>query len=107
MPNIFVCGFSVVLCVALSGCGGNGSESPTIEAFAPASEQIEEGGSTTLNARFSGGGGAVDQGIGTVQSGSSVTIQPTDNAVYTLTVTAEDGRTVNASTAVRIVYDEI
>jgi len=54
-----------------------------------------------LTAIFSGGSGAVDNGVGAVQSGVSVPVSPAASTTYTLTVGAA-GKTVSATASVTV-----
>jgi hypothetical protein len=75
---------------------------PVITSFVAAKSPIARGTSTTLTAVFSNGTGNIDQGVGSVTSGQSVTISPQTDTTYTLTVTGQGG-TVTKTTSVVVV----
>ena len=92
-----------LLLADLWGCGGGGSSAatapatipaPAITAFAVVPGSVTAGGSASLSFSFSGGTGAVDQGIGAVVNGGAQTVAPTATTTYTLTVTGASGATV-------------
>jgi len=76
---------------------------PTITSFAPAAATITAGSSTTLTAVFSNGTGTIG-GVGTVTSGTPVSVTPSATTTYTLTVTntATPPATATASTMVTV-----
>lgn len=83
------------LLVWLSACGGGSSASsssssgdpaPSISAFASSVDPVAPGAAVTLTATFSHGTGSIDQGVGTVTSGSGVVVHPGVTTTYTLTV---------------------
>ncbi len=79
---------------------------PTITSFTPASPTITSGSSTTLTAVFNagtGGNASVDNGVGAVTSGTAVSVSPTSNTTYTLTVTNAAGTSVTQQTTVTVV----
>jgi hypothetical protein len=49
---------------------------PVISAFSAGQSPIDPGQTTTLTATYHGGTAAIDQGVGTVQSGVAVTVGP-------------------------------
>jgi hypothetical protein len=59
---------------------------PSITSFSAASPSITAGNSTTLTAVFSNGTGMIDNGVGSVTSGTPVIVKPTVTTTYTLTV---------------------
>jgi beta-propeller uncharacterized protein DUF5122 len=91
--------FLVYLAVAslvfvFAGCsGGGGSNGFGISSFTASDDAITQSGSTTLVARFSGGTGVVDNGVGVVSNRVPVGVTPSGTTTYTLTVTSLDGKT--------------
>jgi hypothetical protein len=76
---------------------------PAVTSFSAAPPTVVPGGSSVLTALFSGGTGAVDQGIGPVQSGVGVPTGPlASSRTYTLTVTNPLGRTATSTTPVTV-----
>jgi len=69
----------------------------------PARKPRVAGNSTTLTAIFSGGTGSINNGVGAVTSGTSVTITPATTTTYTLTVTNSAGTSVTAGATVTVV----
>ena len=104
---------AVAMVVGCVGCGGGGGSSastsavpaaPAISTFTANQAAITAGTSTTLMPVFSGGTGSVDQGIGSVSSGTSVpTGNLTANTTFTLTVTNSAGVVAQDSVTVVIV----
>ena len=76
---------------------------PSISSFVPTSTIITAGSSTTLTAVFSGGTASINNGVGTVVSGTPATISPTATTTYTLTVTPIAGNSVTATATVTVV----
>ena len=74
----------------------------TITSFSAAATTINSGESTTLTAVWSGSSGSIDQSIGSVVSGSSVTVNPSTTVTYTLTVTNGSGHTVSQTVTVYV-----
>jgi hypothetical protein len=96
------------LLLLLGGCGGDDPPAPPpapqITSFAAAQDPVTVGGSTTLLAVFSNGTGSIDQGIGSVQSGMSVSTGTlTGDRVFNLTVTNGAGKTATSALTVRTV----
>ena len=75
---------------------------PVITSFTPGSATIIAPNSTTLTAVFTGGTGSVNNGVGTVTSGTPVTITPSATTTYTLTVTNAASTSVTAQTTVTV-----
>lgn len=75
-----------------------------ILAFAPAAATIASGESTTLTARFEGGVGMLDQGLGACPSGGpGVSTGPLSASTsFTLTVTNDLGDSIRATTLVTV-----
>lgn len=68
-------------------------ETPVIDSLQAAQTFVDDGGSTTMTATFSGGTGEVDHGVGPVVSGQPFQVTPPVDAAtqYTLTVTSPGG----------------
>ena len=75
---------------------------PVINSFIAAKTTILAGSGTTLTANFSGGTGTVDNGVGSVTSGNSVTVVPVSTMTYTLTVT-NSGTSVTKAVTVNVI----
>ena len=106
-PWAFLLGLVALLGLALQfACGGSHSTpvpAPVITGFVVAKSPLTSGASTTLTASFSNGTGAIDHSVGAVISGTSVTITPTADITYTLTVTNSAGFTTSAAVSVPVV----
>jgi hypothetical protein len=76
---------------------------PAITSFAARSGTITAGNSTTLTASFTGGTGAVDNGVSAVTSGVPATVTPAATTTYTLTVTNAAGASLTARAIVAVV----
>ena len=112
LPNLIL-----VVSFIFSGCGGGGGSGgglgaaggnnstdpslpPTISSFKATSQTINAGGSTQLTAIFSNGNGSVNNLVGSVTTGSPVTVSPSATTTYTLTVSNGSGSQVSSSTTV-------
>ncbi|HJW43321.1 MAG TPA: immunoglobulin domain-containing protein [Geothrix sp.] len=73
---------------------------PAIASFTATPGAVTLGGSATLAFTFSGGTGSVDQGIGAVASGATLTVTPAVTTTYVLTVDNGAGTSVTASATV-------
>jgi len=73
---------------------------PLIQDFLATPSTITTGQSATLSFDFTGGTGALDQGVGPVQSGVSVQVRPTVTTTYTLTVTNTAGAVITRAVTV-------
>ena len=80
---------------------GTVASAPSIQSFGASPGSVAPGGSAQLTATFSGGSGAVDNGVGAVQSGVPVTVFPTVSTTYTLTVSAA-GKSVSTTVTVLV-----
>ena len=77
---------------------------PVITSFAAAASTLTSGSATTLTATFTGGTGVVDQGIGTVTSGTGVSTGALSaTRAYKLRVTNAAGTVDSATVTVTIV----
>ena len=76
---------------------------PTISAFTAAKTPITAGTGTTLTGTFTGGTGAVDNGVDAVTSGTVVPVTPAATTTYTLTVTGAGGATATKQATVTVV----
>ena len=98
--SIFVFGLS---------CGGGSSEgqhsppaAPVIASFSAVQSTVTSGTSTMLTAAFTGGTGVIDNGVGTVTSGTSITTGILAAATtFTLTVNG-DGGTITGTVTVAV-----
>jgi hypothetical protein len=61
---------------------------------------VTAGQSVQLTATFSGGTGAIDHGVGAVQSGASISVSPAESTNYTLYVTASSGTVASSTVSV-------
>ncbi|MEI6471987.1 MAG: beta-propeller fold lactonase family protein [Holophagaceae bacterium] len=111
-PSIFrkaivFLGVGVLGLLASLACGGGGSAAvppptPVITSFGAAKTPITTGTTTTLTAVFSNGTGVIDKGVGTITSGTPVTVAPTADTTYTLTVTNSASVATVSTTAVAL-----
>ncbi len=76
---------------------------PSITSFTSDASVITAGSTVTLTAVFSNGTGVIDNGAGSVTSGTPVTVAPGVPTTYTLTVTNAAGTSVTSSVAVNVV----
>jgi hypothetical protein len=76
---------------------------PAITAFTAAAGSIPLGGAVTLTVAFTGGTGVVTPGHHSLPSGATLTVHPTADQDYTLTVTAPSGATVHQTCHVQVV----
>ncbi len=76
---------------------------PVISSFTAAASTIGAGSSTTLTAVFSGGSGSVNNSVGTVSSGTAVTVTPSATTTYMLTVANAAGASVTTTAIVTVV----
>jgi len=75
---------------------------PIINSFASNVAAITTGNSASLTATFSNGTGVITPGNIAVTSGTPVTVSPTTNTTYTLTVTNSVGSAVNKTATVTV-----
>jgi sugar lactone lactonase YvrE len=71
----------------------NAPGAPVISSFTAAQTTLAQGDSTTLLAQFSGTSAIIDAGVGAVASNQAVTVAPTADTTYTLTVNGASGTT--------------
>ena len=88
------------------GCGGGsgsgpGTPAPTISAFSATAKTIGKGQPTLLTFQFTDGTGEVDNGVGPVTSGQTISVFPAGNVTYTLTV-KNGGRTTTATVPITV-----
>lgn len=76
---------------------------PTITSFTADATTIAIGGSVDLSAVFENGTAVIDNGAGSITSGSSVSVSPTTTTTYTLTVTNTADVAVTSSVTVNVV----
>lgn len=98
----------------IAACGGGGGNTattgsttgdvlaPSIASFSVANSTISVGASTTLTAVFSNGTGSINNAVGNVSSGVSVSVSPTATTTYNLVVTNSAGASVTAATTVSV-----
>lgn len=85
------------------GAIAQSSTEPGITSFTASPSSLPfVGGSTVLTAVFTNGTGSVDQGVGSVPSGSGVTVYLTKTTVYTLTVIGVNGEVLSSPTTVTV-----
>jgi len=75
---------------------------PVITRFTSSLSQIFPGQSLQLTANFTGGTGRVDQGLGVLSSGSSISVSPPATTTYTLIVTNPIGDSASANVLVNV-----
>lgn len=68
----------------------------------PTTKSILYGGSAILWPHFQNGNGAIDHGVGPVTSGTSYTVSPLVDTVYTLTITNDGGDTATQTVTVNV-----
>jgi hypothetical protein len=76
---------------------------PTITSFTASPATITVGNSSSLSAVFAGGTGMITPGDISITSGTPVSVSPTANTTYTLTVTPPTGTPVAQSITVGVV----
>ncbi len=94
----------------LTGCGGSSSGQtktpppppPSITSFTANSTSITAGSSTTLTGVFANGTGIITPGNLAATSGVAVTVSPTADTTYTLTVTNASNTAVTATATVGV-----
>jgi subtilisin-like proprotein convertase family protein len=108
------------LCALVAACGGGGGDAgpvagpgpgpgpnpnpavaPSISSFTAGHVWIVPGSSTTLTPVFANGTGTIG-GVGSVASGVPVTVSPTANTTYTLTVTGSSGASITSTVKVAV-----
>jgi hypothetical protein len=75
---------------------------PAIQSFSANPSSLTAGGSAALSATYSGGTGAINQGVGAIASGGSVTVTPAASTTYTLTVSDGAGHTATQPVTVNV-----
>lgn len=78
---------------------------PVVSSFKATPSSIAGGASTVLSATFAGGTGVITPGDLALDSGGAVTVAPTADQTYTLTVTNDAGDVATATTTVTITAD--
>lgn len=84
----------VMFALMITACNGGGSTSagdPAINSFSAAETTIALGSSVDLTAEFSGGAGVINNGVGEVSSGATISVSPATTMTYMLTVTNSAG----------------
>lgn len=66
-----------------------------ITTFSAASTTINQGDSTTLSTTFQGSSALINQSVGSIANGGSVTVTPNSTTTYTLTVSNGAGHSIN------------
>src|SRR4051812_23883850 len=69
---------------------------PAVESFTVSPATIAVGGTAALSATYSGGTGSIDQGVGSIASGGTVTVSPVITTTYTLSVSDGAGNVAKA-----------
>lgn len=85
---------SLFILIFISACGDGGSASspePGISNFSAVSTTIAVGSNVDLTVEFVGGTGVINNGIGEVTSGSTISVSPGTTTTYNLTVTNSAG----------------
>lgn len=75
---------------------------PAITDFQASPSTVTVGSGSILTYTFTGGDGAIDQGIGAVASGGSTNIAPSSSTAYVLTVTNPAGTRVTATASLTV-----
>jgi len=75
---------------------------PEATALSASKTAISKGESLTLTPLYIQGTGVLDQGIGGVSSGQSITVAPSANTNYTLTVTNAAGATSTRTVSIKV-----
>ncbi|HEY6910633.1 MAG TPA: hypothetical protein VI356_14745 [Myxococcales bacterium] len=76
---------------------------PAIQTFSASPATIDAGGSSTLSAVYSGGAGSIDNGVGAIASGATVSVSPAATTTYTLSVNDGAGHVATSSVTVTVV----
>jgi hypothetical protein len=76
---------------------------PSITSFTASPATITVGGSSSLSAVFTGGTGVITPGSISITSGTPVSVSPTTNTTYTLTVTPPTGTPITQNVSVAVV----
>ncbi|MBL0209441.1 MAG: SMP-30/gluconolactonase/LRE family protein [Holophagaceae bacterium] len=76
---------------------------PAITSFTATANPMTLGSGTQLRPVFSGGTGAVDQGVGAVASGAAIPVNPAATTTYTLTVANALGASVTLPLTLTVV----
>lgn len=93
----------VVVLLLLASCHKHSSAPPPlILGFNATPDHIGSGESTLLSVSFAQGEASIDQGIGPVASGAGITVTPSRNTAYTLTVRNSDGVVITAAVGVTV-----
>jgi 6-phosphogluconolactonase (cycloisomerase 2 family) len=75
---------------------------PAISLIAASPADVASGAASTLSYAFSGGTGAINQGVGAVISGGTTVVHPLSTTTYTLTVTSPAGVTTTDTVTVTV-----
>jgi hypothetical protein len=75
---------------------------PAVASFLGTPATITAGNSAALAFSFTGGTGRIDNGVGSVTSGTNVTVTPAATTTYTLTVDNGFGTTKTATTTITV-----
>ncbi|HKD43128.1 MAG TPA: hypothetical protein VKB87_22785, partial [Myxococcaceae bacterium] len=75
---------------------------PSISSFNSSSSRIFMGESANLTPVFSDGTGSIDNGVGSVTSGTAYSVSPRADTTYTLTVTNDTGISNTATAAIAV-----
>jgi len=74
----------------------------SIESFTSSSASIDYGTDISLTAVFSNGTGSIDNDVGSVTSGTAITVSPSSTTTYTFTATGTNGETKTSTVTVTV-----
>lgn len=74
----------------------------TIASFTVANTTINGGSSTTLSASFFGASATIDQSVGSITNGGSVTVSPAATTTYTITVSNGANHSISSFVTVQV-----
>jgi len=90
------------LMLFLTACSG---KAPAVISLTASPSTISTGDSTTLTAVYEGGTGSIDNSVGSISSGQSVTVTPLVTTTYTLNII--DGAGDKAQASVTVVVGDL
>ena len=110
--NYFVGIIFFIFTMALTACGGGGDDdngggepvaAPVITSFTADKSTLTAGSNTNINTVFTNGSGTIDNGVGSITSGTPVTVSPGTATTFTLSVTNSAGAVVTSSLTVNVI----